>query len=250
MLAVVPNVLEDNNLIWRALGLALACHLMAVSFMLWPQGIEPSWRPLAVMSLTYDPLGGEPGPPLPEAEPVPPEPAPAEPEESEPEETPALVESLGKEAEEISAPPLEKPPKKTPKPKVKKAPPPKTEAIEGAGGSGSSGPGQGGYGGGTGQGTSDALLAYKSKIRKKLENYKKYPTIARRNRLEGIATVAFTVNREGQVTLARLTKSSGHPILDDEAEGLLRRVNPLPPFPKELEAKTLSLTVPISFSFK
>jgi protein TonB len=94
------------------------------------------------------------------------------------------------------------------------------------------------------------MNAYKSQIRRKIERYRKYPPSARNNHIQGVATISFTLNRQGQVVAARLVKSSGFPILDDEAQALIQRVNPLPAFPKELEINTLELTVPIQFALR
>jgi protein TonB len=60
----------------------------------------------------------------------------------------------------------------------------------------------------------------------------------------------FTLNRQGQVVSSRLIQSSGFPVLDDEAQALIQRVNPLPSFPKELQISTLELTVPIQFTMR
>jgi protein TonB len=92
--------------------------------------------------------------------------------------------------------------------------------------------------------------AYKAKIQRKLERYKKYPPRARSERQEGIATVRFTVNRAGQVVSFELLKSSGYPILDDEVAALLRRVNPFPAMPPEITDSTLILTAPIQFALR
>ncbi|MDR0620351.1 MAG: energy transducer TonB [Deltaproteobacteria bacterium] len=120
----------------------------------------------------------------------------------------------------------------------------------GTGTGGGEGTGRGGYGGGTGRGSRDALAAYKSRVRQKIVRYRKYPPSARNDRIEGTATMSFTLNRQGQVIASRLVRSSGFPVLDDEARALIQRVNPLPSFPKELTISTLELTVPIQFTMR
>jgi protein TonB len=59
--------------------------------------------------------------------------------------------------------------------------------------------------------------------------------------------VRFTVDRQGRVTSSHISRSSNHQVLDDEVLGLMNRVNPLPPFPSELEESVLTITVPIVF---
>jgi protein TonB len=96
-----------------------------------------------------------------------------------------------------------------------------------------------------------ALDAYKHQIRQKLVRSTKYPPSAMNNNIQGVATVTFILNRQGQVVGgARLVESSGSPILDDEAQALIQRAKPLPAFPKELELDTLELSVPIMFTLR
>jgi protein TonB len=198
-----------------------------------------------------------------------------EPEVAEAAEDLSVIKTVAPEAAEVQAPPPA-PAEEKPKPKPRARPRPAAPAVTqpkgstdpangltsgagtgtgsglgtGPGTGGGEGTGQGGYGGGTGRGTRDALAGYQAQIRRKLVRYRKYPPSARREGLEGVATMAFTLNREGRVVSARLISSSGHPILDDEAQALIQRVNPLPPFPKELNQNTLDITVPIQFALR
>ncbi|MDR1607484.1 MAG: energy transducer TonB [Deltaproteobacteria bacterium] len=213
--------------------------------------------PLAVMEFgDYDPLGGQGGGGEEIIEPEPePEPAP-EPEPEVPEEEVKVVESLSPMAEEAPPPPpIEKPkpvekPKTKPKPKPKPAGPVSSGGENVASGPGPGGPGPGGTPGGTGRGTSNALAAYKNKIRVKLERNKKYPPASQSRRETGVAVVSFIVLKNGAVTSPRLVTSSGHKRLDDEAVALLARVSPLPPIPPEIDANTMPLSVPLRFSMK
>lgn len=80
-----------------------------------------------------------------------------------------------------------------------------------------------------------------------LEQRKRYPTEARARRLEGVAYVRFTMDRQGRVLSAELERSSGYPVLDREAVALLRRAQPLPTPPAEIVGAAISLSVPIEF---
>lgn len=80
-----------------------------------------------------------------------------------------------------------------------------------------------------------------------LERRKRYPPEARSRRLEGVALIRFSMNRQGQVLSASLAQTSGHAVLDREALGLLRRAQPLPAPPAEIVGDTLTLTVPVEF---
>jgi protein TonB len=270
----------SSTVFYRALFLALAFHLTIVLYLIVPKVDNSGYQVLAQMQFeTYDPLGGSPGgdtaDTAPEAEPnMENEPVIEEPEpEPEPEvidDPPQIVESVSEKAEEVAPPPPppeEKPkekPKEPPKPKPQPKPAqtaPKTPAASGATGTGpvstpgpgtggGPGEGQGGVGGGTGKGNPNALAAYKTKVQRKLERYKKYPPSARNSKQEGTVTVRFTINRSGKVVSSQLVKGSGFPILDDEVMALLRRVDPFPEFPKELSDNQITLTAPIRFSLR
>lgn len=81
----------------------------------------------------------------------------------------------------------------------------------------------------------------------RLEQFRRYPAAARRSRREGICYVRFTMDREGHVLGASLERTSGHESLDREAVALVRRADPLPAPPPELEGETVTLTVPVEF---
>ncbi|MDR2339493.1 MAG: energy transducer TonB [Deltaproteobacteria bacterium] len=271
---------SSDHVFSRALILAIAFHLTIILYLIAPRP-DPGFQVLASMEFdTYDPLGGQPGGDQaeaipdadPNAQPVEPpdpveEPEPIEEEPDVVEDPPQVIESTSEKAEDVAPPPPPKePPKEPPKPKPKPKPRPKPEpqakppgnpnAEPGTGQPGATGlgggpgTGQGGVGGGTGKGNPNAFAAYKTKVQRKLERYKKYPPAARNSKTEGTVTVRFTINRTGKVIQSQLVKSSGSPILDDEVMALLRRVDPFPEFPKEIPDNTITLTAPIRFSIR
>lgn len=85
---------------------------------------------------------------------------------------------------------------------------------------------------------------WKSTLMARLNHYKRYPSGATG---AGTTTVAFTIDRSGQVLTAHLIRSSGDPALDEEAVALPRRASPLPAPPSEVGGSTLTLAVPIRF---
>jgi len=250
---------------------------------------ENKYTPLAVVEFSqFDPEGGRPGGGKKEEKGTAAAPKPALNPPNKPESTPddplKTVESVSEKAAPApSTPPRPqekpKPKKPDPKPKPEKATmdeqksddqarssdakeengapdksgmvadqSPGPEGRNGAAG-GEPGTGQGGLGGGTGTGNPDAFKAYTAAIQKKLNRYKKYPPAARSQGLEGVVTVNFTVNRQGEVVQAHLDKSSGHPELDEEVMALVKRVSPFPAMPTDMTQTTIHLTVPIQFSF-
>jgi len=89
-----------------------------------------------------------------------------------------------------------------------------------------------------------AVASWKSELIAQLNRHKRYPPGAAR---DGTSLVAFSVNRSGSVTAARLARSSGDTTLDQEAVSLPRRASPLPPPPEGMPARSIALTVPIHF---
>lgn len=259
---------------------SVCLHLLAIGIIVGVSmsGGEPKFKALAVMDFSYyDPDGGTPGggegdepssgpePGLLAAEP--PSEAPeqdtpreTEVEEAAPPEAPEVISSTAEDAAPLPPPPATVKEKPKPKPVKKKAEPrsAKTVDAKASGGAldgeiksgGGQGTGRGGTGGGSGIGNPNALKAYTSKIRAKLNRLKKYPPAAASQKISGVVTVNFTVNRQGAVISSRMVKSSGHPVLDQEAMALLKRCSPFPPMPKDLSQNSLNLTVPISFKTK
>lgn len=93
----------------------------------------------------------------------------------------------------------------------------------------------------------DARNEYLEKLMKKIESARRYPPLARRRGLEGTASLKLTVSRSGGLDYLKLIASSGHSVLDSEAENTINRATPLPPVPSELNSSGLTLIVPIKF---
>jgi protein TonB len=91
---------------------------------------------------------------------------------------------------------------------------------------------------------------YMSVIRAWLEKHKEYPRQARMRRQEGTAFLYFEMDRNGKVQSFRVTRSSGHDILDREVEDMIQRATPLPPMPPEMTAARLELVVPVRFHLR
>lgn len=98
--------------------------------------------------------------------------------------------------------------------------------------------------------TSNALPQWSSRIAVLLERHKRYPATARSRREEGITRVAFVLDRQGRVLSSRIDQTSGVAELDQEALDLLRRAQPFPALPADVEGAQVSLTVPIKFALR
>lgn len=195
-------------------------------------------------------------PPEPAAPDLPPVPAP------EPE---VKVPDLPKEehADAVLAPPPSPPPvpSPTPTPQVEKKPPPKKQEVErkkpvhpdkqkvkrttapptsetqrsnvaAAPSAGAS------------SAPSVSPASWKGELMAHLNRYKRYPPGAG----GGTASLAFTIDRSGEVLSAHLIGSSGDSALDEEAVALVRRASPVPAPPPDFGSGSITLTVPIRFS--
>jgi protein TonB len=93
---------------------------------------------------------------------------------------------------------------------------------------------------------SDAAPNWKLQLVAALERQKRYPSEARGD--QGTAQLAFSVDRQGNVHNARITRSSGSSVLDHEALALVQRAQPLPPPPPEVPGAQIPIVVPIRYN--
>lgn len=107
-------------------------------------------------------------------------------------------------------------------------------------------------GGAAGAGGFDAslLAAFTSEIRRRIEENRSYPVWARKNNVQGVAVVRFTLTPNGRIRDIDLARSSGSPLLDEAAKEAVLRGEPYPAFPSWLTASHLALTQPIRFSLE
>lgn len=98
-------------------------------------------------------------------------------------------------------------------------------------------------------GERDARNAYAQRVRAILEREKRYPRRAKARGRQGVVAVAFTVDRQGRVTGAKIKAGSGVTSLDRETMAMLRRAD-LPPLPRAIRAGTLSFVMPVTFTLR
>jgi protein TonB len=95
-----------------------------------------------------------------------------------------------------------------------------------------------------------AVPNWKSRLVATLERSKRYPSEARARGEQGVAQLAFSIDRHGGVHHARIVRSSGSSLLDEATLALLERTQPLPPPPPELAAAEIAIVVPIRYSIR
>ncbi len=88
---------------------------------------------------------------------------------------------------------------------------------------------------------------YLAKVRKMIEQRKKYPKAAKRMRQEGVVKVKFTIGKNGVIRNIRLAGKCSYMKLNKAAMKILKKIRAFAPIPKELSERYLSLTVPIRY---
>lgn len=81
---------------------------------------------------------------------------------------------------------------------------------------------------------------------KRIEELKRYPTLARANHWEGRVVVQAVIRADGTVGALSVAESSGHALLDDEALVVMRKASPLR-LTHQLEKSQITILVPISY---
>lgn len=104
-----------------------------------------------------------------------------------------------------------------------------------------------GSGTGSGAGSGAALQGYLSKVRSLLERNKIYPSQSRSRNEEGIVVVRFSISSDGSIGGVSLSRSSGHPGLDQAAQETVNRVRRFPPFPGDFQRPSLTVQVPLAY---
>ena len=83
------------------------------------------------------------------------------------------------------------------------------------------------------------FASYEESWRKKIERIGtlNFPDEARRNKMSGNLRMAVTIYKDGSVKDIKITKYSGHKVLDDAAVRIVKMAAPYAPFPQEIRQK-------------
>jgi len=95
-----------------------------------------------------------------------------------------------------------------------------------------------------------AVDRFWAEVRNRIAKNQTYPLWARRNNIEGVVVVRFSLTREGRVQKVELEKSSGHSVLDEAAVQAVLQGDPYPPAPEGVSSAQLVGKVPIRFSLQ
>ncbi|MCP2000858.1 energy transducer TonB family protein [Nitrobacter winogradskyi] len=254
---VGDDVSRAAALRWTAAGLAVvALHAGGIWMALhWPAAAEAPGDPPAAIMMELAPMAVAPeapqqdvapGPEMVEAEeqvdpekPIEekPDPEPTPPEVKEAEVK--LPETPKVEKAEVVLPSKVEPPKPKPKKKKQKKAPRTTapQSSQAQRADRAAAPAEG-------MASSMSPATWRAALMAHLNRHKRFPSGAS----QGVASVAFTIDRSGRVLSARLVRSAGDSALDAEAVSLPRRASPVPAPPSNVGGGSITLSVPIRFN--
>ncbi|QQP87464.1 energy transducer TonB [Skermanella sp. TT6] len=191
-----------------------------------------------------------PEPPPPEPEPIPEPPPPEPPPEEEP--PPQVEPEVALPEITPPKPPRQKPPPPRPRPVEQPrppepappapAPPPPAPAPVAEAEPAPARP--------RAVAQSSVMPSFQQRLLQHLNRHKRYPQSSQRMRQQGTALLRFTMDAEGTVLSYRLEKSSGYDALDEEVLEMIRRAQPLPKIPADLDRTSLELVVPVQFALR
>lgn len=89
--------------------------------------------------------------------------------------------------------------------------------------------------------------SYLSKVKRTIEQRKRYPKAAKRLKQEGSVTVRFTILGNGRIKNITLLAGSKYKKLNRAAIKTIERIVSFGPIPKELNEKSMVVTLPIKY---
>ncbi len=96
----------------------------------------------------------------------------------------------------------------------------------------------------------EAMLRYQDMIKQKIESHRKYPPWAKKHGIEGTVHLKFTILSTGFARDIKIIKSSSFNILNKEAISTVKRAQPFPPIPPDINTSSLSMEVSIVFTLQ
>jgi protein TonB len=230
-----------NRRFWAMLGLSLAIHALALTWVQRPQRELPALTPLlATLRLVVEQTS-EPAAEVQSAPPkaaLPPAAKPLAPRREQrsvrslAETAAPAVSSVQPAVEAMPAPTVAATPS-FPSPAATQATPPAAEATSLPIRSQSS-----------------LLAAYRQSLTEIFAGQQQYPRVAALRGWEGEVRLRLRVARKGNLLAVQLDHSSGFDVLDQHALAMLQELTSLPPLPDGLEANEIQVVVPVNYKLK
>lgn len=96
----------------------------------------------------------------------------------------------------------------------------------------------------------EAMLRYQDMVKQRIEEVRRYPSWAKRQGIEGIVYLSFSVLSNGLSQDVKIMRSSDSKILNEEAVATIKRANPFPPFPRKISSSSVRMEVSIVFTLQ
>jgi protein TonB len=96
----------------------------------------------------------------------------------------------------------------------------------------------------------EAVRKWQRDIVLRISKVRKYPPLARKQRIEGEVRVRFTLDQYGTILSSQIETSSGSPVLDEAALAVFDEIGKLPTPPRYLQGESFTLLAPIRYSFR
>lgn len=94
----------------------------------------------------------------------------------------------------------------------------------------------------------DGLRQYRIDLATAARRFRVYPAVARARGWEGTVELAISFGPLLPAPLVRVTRSSGHSVLDEQALSMLTQAVRVAPVPESLRGRELNISLPIRFS--
>jgi periplasmic protein TonB len=91
------------------------------------------------------------------------------------------------------------------------------------------------------------LKAYGGVLAQAIGRRKNYPRLARIRNWQGTAELRLQLGTDGTLKGLTLARSSGFPVLDEQALTMVKETVPLPEMPEGLRGREFAITVPVVF---
>lgn len=91
--------------------------------------------------------------------------------------------------------------------------------------------------------------AYFARLRQRIQEVLRYPTVARRRGVTGTVHLEIAVEPDGAIATVSVIASSSHEILDRAAVDAARSV-PRLPFPSDVRPRALKVRLPVVFELQ
>ena len=89
--------------------------------------------------------------------------------------------------------------------------------------------------------------AYTGIIQRRILERTVYPYLARQAGYEGTAILSLNLDYRGNLLSAKILRTSGYQVLDDDAAATAKSILSYPPFPPGIESESLWVEVPVSY---